>query len=48
MNYLSLAGFRVRPNDGLIGTRCYVPVGRQLEALWKLAELKGFGDPLLV
>ena len=30
----SLAGLGVRPNDGLIGGGRYVPVGRQLEALW--------------
>jgi hypothetical protein len=38
----------VGPNDGLIGTRRYVPVGRQLEALWKPVKLKGFGNALLI
>jgi hypothetical protein len=47
-NHLSLAAFAVRPKDGLIGTRCYVPVGWQLEALWQPAKLKGFGNALLV
>jgi Transposase len=47
-DHLSFAGLGVRSNDWLIGTARYVPVGRQLEALWKPAELKGFGNTLFV